>query len=623
MIRDSVFVNGNLVQPTVTPFADSLQTAVWTERPVDPPSMDSEYVYLDRYMVQAMLDMERECNRRFPAEACLLIGGTLVAVKIADGARPGMNIVDVLEKQYPYSFTCGPDGDRPRVLVPDEDNPYYFGPPVDSSQLQPEDFIRIATICHRLLDDPAVQRITIITGTDTAEYLGAALARMISHPNKSIVLIAAMKTIEEPGSDALANFHEGRHANGQLDPGIYLFLNRDVHDVRRVHKAHSLDVDAFESIGAQPVATYRHDMQPFIALRLNYLSGNTLLAYHELLNNFDAAWERAHRTKLHDEGTGIALFQFKPDEKDKALDHVRNSFRRLTKEFDTRGRSFTARELRDPAAPVLNTRLDNAAYYEVITPGYRPEWLRTLLAQDDIHGVVLDGIKNLDGSNRTGILQIIAEYADSKPIVTMEDPGQQDERPEREFHESAEGHGAIRSGGVTVAFGTITLKWLLGQNLPLTDIKTAWKFAEYTGGPGYLPKTGRPAEQPSSQSKLSLKNNIRYVHLIPGYEPGWLEEILCDPTVDAVVVGAYGAGNIPVQGNRELLSVLIAHAHRKPIVIRTQCESGPTDLNAYAPGVMALKAGIEAANEMSLNETLMSLDERISAAHAVAVTTPR
>lgn len=575
-------------------------------RPEDERFIDTHAIDPEKGLVpfRVLADiLEPNLTREF----CLLLGGTLVSIELEGGARPGMGIPELLGKESDVRFTWDKFGQAPRMVLPLPESPYYFGPPQDSSQLQPEHFARVAEICHALCNDCRIHRITIITGTDTAEYLAAALARMLSHPNKPILILAAMRTPSAENSDALPNFHMGRYFNAHLDPGIYLYLDQDAHDARRVTKAHSVNTNAFRSLGAEPVATFRHDFHPFLGIGLNYLSRDTLAHHLTLLAEMEAVWDWCQRTKLAHDYYRVNFHLYEPDQKEQALAEQRRSIEAELEHFSKLNMLPSPLELRFPPTPQLITKFDNAVYCERITPGYRASWLRELLTRDDVHAVFLTGLEEVTSELCGELLPLIETFSRYKPVITFEDADGRDNAATRRFHRLAEQHGAIPSGGVSLAFGTITLKWLLAQGLDQTDLRTAWKFSEYTGGPGYI-AARKPAIGKTQPLKIELSTPIRYVHLIPGYEPQWLEAILEDSQTKAVVIGAFGTGNIPFEGSRELLSLLKDHAARIPIVIRTQCAEGPTDLDAYQPGVEAQKAGVLSAGNRTLEETLLELD---------------
>ena len=555
------------------------------------------------------------------SEYCLEIGGTILAIKTNSGAKPGIGILDILDAPFKYKFVQQDRGDAPQLIIPTEHSPNYPGPKKDSSLLQPEDFALIAEICHRLMYDDRVDRITIVTGTDTAEYLGAAIARMLSHPLKPIVVIGSMKKVGDEQSDAEYNYHEGRFVASELDPGVFVYLDKDTHDARRVSKEHSTAVDAFQSLGAEHVASFRHDMHPFIQIGLNYIKRQELYDHYCMNQELEAVWDWCQRNRMPHHRYRVNFHMYAPEQKDEVLADYRKTPHPYMPNYAPHNMVRSKEELLRPPQPILDTKFDNLAYYEHVTPGYKPEWLRALLEREDVHGVILDGIAEVDLDVRAELLAIIAEYSDKKPIVSMQDPSGLDSKSVETFHIQAKYLGAIPSCGLTVAYGSFCLKWLLGHNLTVDEIRDSWKHSEYIGGTGYVPI--HPEDKRFESDKFlnsfsQVESGIRYVHLIPGFEPAWIRHIYEQSDTEAVVIGAFGTGNFPFEGERDLLSVVMEFADQVPTVVRTQCPNGPTVLSEYEPGAHAERSGILSAGELSLTETICKLDRLLQSKENVA-----
>ena len=547
-----------------------------------------------------------------PAEYCIEIGGTILAVHTNEGAKPGLGILDLLAESHKGRFVQQRQGERPRLILPREDSPNYFGPRVDSSKLQPEDFVKIAEICYRLMFDDRVDRITIITGTDTAEYLGAALARMLSHPIKPIVVIGSMRKLEDEDTDVKSNYFDGRFVAAHSDPGIFVYLDKDTHDAKRVSKEHSSSIDAFDSLGAEPVATFRHDAHPIINLGLNYMSREELLLCYELVRNLEEAWQWCKRTGLPHEKYRVNFHLVADEDKEKVFAEIRANPHFAIPHYQKYGMVPSEHELKRPPQPILDTRFDNLAYYERMTAAYRAEWLRDLLQREDVHGLILDGLTEVDPTQWDDLLAIIAEHADSKPIITMQDPEWSDSKEAARFHRQAKYMGAIPSEGFTVAYGSFVMKWLLAKDLSIDVLREAWKYMEYVGGPGYVPL--EPKEKPLNPNS-QIASGVRYIHLIPGYEPAWLEHIYTHPDTQAVVLGAFGTGNPPMDCKRDSLPTISRYSCSVPTIIRTQCtgltrddNGGETLLDEYEPGAAVKKLNILSAGRRSLPETIREAD---------------
>jgi len=117
------------------------------------------------------------------------------------------------------------------------------------------------------------------------------------------------------------------------------------------------------------------------------------------------------------------------------------------------------------------------------------------------------------------------------------------------------------------------------------------------GIPGQPLRQGRPAWFPAlDQGVLSLK-------LFPGLRPDLWEVALHDPTVKAVLVEAYGAGNIPADGDlSELLRAFVQRGGH--LIALSQCVGGQVDLTRYQSGRRLLDLGAISGMDMTFEAAL-------------------
>ena len=107
--------------------------------------------------------------------------------------------------------------------------------------------------------------------------------------------------------------------------------------------------------------------------------------------------------------------------------------------------------------------------------------------------------------------------------------------------------------------------------------------------------------------KIMLQNEfdpkIAVISLVPGLPVEFLFELLRSP-VHAIVFEAYGSGNIA----KEYFPFLDKAYHQKmPVVIRTQCLEGATEMKRYEMGLLALKLHVIEAFDMTLETTITKL----------------
>ncbi len=98
-------------------------------------------------------------------------------------------------------------------------------------------------------------------------------------------------------------------------------------------------------------------------------------------------------------------------------------------------------------------------------------------------------------------------------------------------------------------------------------------------------------------------SEIAVLSLAPGMPASVLDHLLSQG-VKGIVINAYGTGNIP---QIYLPSLERARDKNIPIVIRTQCPEGSTQMSVYATGKQALECGAIEAFDMSLESTITKL----------------
>ncbi len=116
-----------------------------------------------------------------------------------------------------------------------------------------------------------------------------------------------------------------------------------------------------------------------------------------------------------------------------------------------------------------------------------------------------------------------------------------------------------------------------------------------------------PNVPPRSEQELLLEcgfaADIAVLSLAPGMPASILDHLL-DHGIKGIVLNAYGTGNIP---QVYLPSLERAHQKNIPVVIRTQCLEGSTQMSVYATGEKALSCGVIEGFDMSLEATITKL----------------
>lgn len=98
-----------------------------------------------------------------------------------------------------------------------------------------------------------------------------------------------------------------------------------------------------------------------------------------------------------------------------------------------------------------------------------------------------------------------------------------------------------------------------------------------------------PRKPPQLNFSLNTNNNVAYFDLVSQTNLDSFEVLVEDSSVHGIVIGAFGAGNVP--------SSLVPLIHRavyekgKLVAVITNCKKGSSDMGLYDCGALALKAG--------------------------------
>jgi len=194
--------------------------------------------------IQIKKDLEK------PNIAMIITGGTIAARM--DPKKGGVSFLDTPEslfKFYPQVFD--------KVNIARVEVPFMKG----SENMAPKDWIKLARISEKLLNDSGIKGLIITHGTDTLHYTSSALSFFLGNLNKPVVLTYSQRSIDRASSDANLNLQCAAlaaisdmaevmivgHATGSDDfcyamPGA------------KVRKLHSSRRDAFKTVNSKPFA---------------------------------------------------------------------------------------------------------------------------------------------------------------------------------------------------------------------------------------------------------------------------------------------------------------------------------------------------------------------------------
>jgi len=133
-----------------------------------------------------------------------------------------------------------------------------FNPPLDSSDMRPADWLRMARIIETWYDD--FEGFVILHGTDTLAYTASALAFMLQDLAKPVVITGAQRPMGEVRSDANQNLitaieiAAARSLGQPVVPEVTVFFRDRLFRGCRTTKVNAASYDAFDSPNLEPLA---------------------------------------------------------------------------------------------------------------------------------------------------------------------------------------------------------------------------------------------------------------------------------------------------------------------------------------------------------------------------------
>jgi L-asparaginase len=168
----------------------------------------------------------------------LATGGSIASVQGDEGLSPRMDAEDLLsflhEKNRSYQIES-------KLLMN-----------IDSTNMQPESWVRIAEAVHANYDN--YDGFVITHGTDTMAYTSAALSYMLQNVSKPIVITGSQIPINFKKTDAKKNVMDAIRFACEDIGGIYVVFDGRVIRGTRAVKIRTKSYDAFESINHPYIA---------------------------------------------------------------------------------------------------------------------------------------------------------------------------------------------------------------------------------------------------------------------------------------------------------------------------------------------------------------------------------
>jgi L-asparaginase len=125
---------------------------------------------------------------------------------------------------------------------------------VDSSNLQPEDWLTITKAINTHINRPEVEGIVVVHGTDTLTYSASAAAFIVQNLPKPVVFTGSQIPLSRVGSDGRRNLIDSIRVAKEVDiaESIIVFNNKIFRAVRTL-KLREYEIAAFDSVDSPPI----------------------------------------------------------------------------------------------------------------------------------------------------------------------------------------------------------------------------------------------------------------------------------------------------------------------------------------------------------------------------------
>lgn len=166
-------------------------------------------------------------------------GGTIACCETENGLSPALTGADLLERIPALGALC-------RVTVCDLMQR-------DSTDLTADDR---RTIAHTIWQEyQNYDGFVVAHGTDTLSYTAALLGHMLQNLQKPVILTGSMLPIGAAQSDAPRNLLDAFRVAAAGGAGVFAVMQGQIIHSAHVSKRHSMQHDAFVSVGAPPAGS--------------------------------------------------------------------------------------------------------------------------------------------------------------------------------------------------------------------------------------------------------------------------------------------------------------------------------------------------------------------------------
>ena len=187
------------------------------------------------------------------------LGGTIASFKTERGLKPGLSLQQLLS----YIPRVEDHYDIELELIMN----------IDSANIQPEHWGKIAQAINIALNDETIHGIVLTHGTDTMSFTASAIAFLLPNINKPVVFTGAQISAEVFSSDAQRNMIDAIRVAGETDiaESVIVFNSRVYRGTRTI-KLREYDLSAFETVDSFPIAEISRTIKiidPFTKTRHN------------------------------------------------------------------------------------------------------------------------------------------------------------------------------------------------------------------------------------------------------------------------------------------------------------------------------------------------------------------
>jgi len=170
----------------------------------------------------------------------LTTGGTIASVDSEEGEKPGLSGEDLIQYIPEAAKICELSSEP--IIIRDSSKG------VDSTNMQPEDWIEIAKAVFSALKIRKYDGVIITHGTDTMAYTSSMLSFMLTDLDKPVIITGSQIPMIEQNTDAKTNLLDAVRTVVEGNPGVYIVFGGRIIKGTKARKIHTTEYKAFDGI---------------------------------------------------------------------------------------------------------------------------------------------------------------------------------------------------------------------------------------------------------------------------------------------------------------------------------------------------------------------------------------